>query len=77
MLEALVDQATGDAAEHVADGCTEEQPDDRCVGAAVDVAADLESGQRAGQHEEEAEALDEDHGSPSPLAKFEYGIDFI
>src|ERR1700730_9772740 len=61
LLQGLVDQASGGAAEDVGDGRPKEQPDNRRMGAAIDVAADLEPGQRAGQHEEETEALDEDH----------------
>src|SRR5580704_16221683 len=45
LLQGLVDQASGGAAEDVGDGRPQEQPDNRRMGAAVDVATDFESGQ--------------------------------
>ena len=62
MLEALVEEAPGNAAQDVGDAGPEEKPGQRgAIGSRPDVAADLEAGQRAGQHEEEAEAFHEDH----------------
>ena len=61
MLEALVEEPTGDPTKDVADAGTEKEPDQRAVGTGPDVAAHLEARQRAGQDEEQAEAFDEDH----------------
>ncbi len=66
MLEALVEEAPGNAAEDVGDAGTEQKPGERgAIGSRPDVAADLEAGQRAGQHEEEAEASTKITGSPT------------
>ena len=58
-------------------GRTEQQPDHRSMGAPIDISADLESGGRAGQNEEQAEALDEDHGAVGPLECLRMGIDIM
>ena len=66
-LEAPVGQPPAHAAQHIGDRRAQQQPDDRCVGTGLRVAADLESGRRSGQHEQETEALNEDHGATVPL----------
>lgn len=60
VLEATVDQTTGDTAKDVADTCAEQQADDAGVRVPVQLTAHLETGQRPGQDEQEAEAFHED-----------------
>ena len=65
-MEAFVEQPAGHPSEDVADGSPEEQPGQGRV-ATARVLADLVAGHRAGEDEEKAESLDEEHGLSGPL----------
>ena len=60
MLEATVDESARHTAEDVTDARAEQQADDSGVRVPIQLTADLEPGQRPGQHEQETEAFHED-----------------